>query len=872
MQMQTQEERYRDYVQKILRQLDTIFKTQSTNNGSFISTNGTKLVWSVGGSSLPDQTGNSGKFLTTNGSASSWASVPGSTWGAITGTLSSQTDLQTALNAKESTANKGAVNGYASLDGSGLVPSSQLPSYVDDVVEYANLAALPVTGVTGKIYVTLDTNKTYRWSGSAYVEISSTLPAGSNTQIQYNNSGVLGASASLTWNGTQLKVDNIVILGGSNAITNNEGLSSWSTVLNGGGGLYDIRYNSISKLAVTSTGVVTITPNTLTGSTATSLLAMSQTWNTTGTPTAIKLNVTNAASNAASLLMDLQLGGSSVFKVGRTQSTFGSTGTDGFVNFSRSSDGVANGQITVGGGAFNITSQQNGALNLQVNGTTLQSLASTGSVSFTPGTYSNTSSTVTPISQVSTFAAAAGSANFRPINIAYTLNNSGAQSGTATGIFLNATETALNGMTHRLMELQANGSKAISVHKPDANSSEMRLGSNGGDVVFNVAGNTLSIAVTSGNHDVSLPGALFQRTGVGFGAILSGVATASSPNVLMNGTWYSGGTSTTTKPAFLVQPTGTTSTNWSTSGTGIGVNAASGFAGNLLDLQVAGASVFRVSSGGTLNVSGSIAGSVNIQAGTTGIIYWSSSTLMSAPSDGLVLFRNNAGTDFSRLQFGGTTSSFPSLKRSGALIEVKLADDSAYASITADNVYARGVIRLGGTNDNRISDGGAGIIRLTDAAATSFDRLQLGGSTSSYPALKRNSAAIDVKLADDSGYAALNAGITTATRITVAGQYVSSEFALTDGTTIALNWNNGNVQTVTLGGNRTFTFANPINGGRYMIILTQDATGSRTITWPTVKWRGGVAPTLTTAAGRADIITFVYAGGSYYGDASLTFV
>ena len=72
----------------------------------------------------------------------------------------------------EATANKGAVNGYASLDSSGLVPSSQLPSYVDDVLEYSNLAGFPGTGTTGKIYVAIDTGKTYRWSGSVYVEIS----------------------------------------------------------------------------------------------------------------------------------------------------------------------------------------------------------------------------------------------------------------------------------------------------------------------------------------------------------------------------------------------------------------------------------------------------------------------------------------------------------------------------------------------------------------------------------------------------------------------------------------------------------------------------------------------------------------------------
>lgn len=72
----------------------------------------------------------------------------------------------------EKTANKGQPNGYASLDGSGLVPSNQLPSYVDDVLEFADLASFPGTGATGKIYVAIDTGKTYRWTGSVYAEVS----------------------------------------------------------------------------------------------------------------------------------------------------------------------------------------------------------------------------------------------------------------------------------------------------------------------------------------------------------------------------------------------------------------------------------------------------------------------------------------------------------------------------------------------------------------------------------------------------------------------------------------------------------------------------------------------------------------------------
>lgn len=105
----------------------------------------------------------------------------------------------------------------------------------------------------------------------------------------------------------------------------------------------------------------------------------------------------------------------------------------------------------------------------------------------------------------------------------------------------------------------------------------------------------------------------------------------------------------------------------------------------------------------------------------------------------------------------------------------------------------------------------------------------------------------------------------------VAGQYASTKFALIDGATIALDWNNGNVQSVTLAGNRTFTFANPITGGRYLIVLKQDATGSRTITWPTIKWRGGTAPTLTTTANKTDLITIVWDGTDYFGDVSLNY-
>lgn len=83
------------------------------------------------------------------------------------------TAVGTAVKGKVSSSEKGQPNGVATLDGTGKIPSAQLPSYVDDVVEYTNQAAFPATGSAGILYIALDTNKQYRWGGSAYAQITS---------------------------------------------------------------------------------------------------------------------------------------------------------------------------------------------------------------------------------------------------------------------------------------------------------------------------------------------------------------------------------------------------------------------------------------------------------------------------------------------------------------------------------------------------------------------------------------------------------------------------------------------------------------------------------------------------------------------------
>jgi hypothetical protein len=160
----------------------------------------------------------------------------------ITGTIpvaKGGTNATTAASAltnlgAEASANKGAANGYVPLDGSTKISSTYLPSYVDDVLEYANLAALPATGETAKIYVTLDTNKTYRWSGSAYVEISASpgstdaVTEGS-TNLYFTNTrarAAISATQNVTYNSSTGVITGPVLSGYLTSYTETDTLAT----------------------------------------------------------------------------------------------------------------------------------------------------------------------------------------------------------------------------------------------------------------------------------------------------------------------------------------------------------------------------------------------------------------------------------------------------------------------------------------------------------------------------------------------------------------------------------------------------------------------------------------------------------------------
>jgi hypothetical protein len=170
----------------------------------------------------------------------------------------------------------------------------------------------------------------------------------------------------------------------------------------------------------------------------------------------------------------------------------------------------------------------------------------------------------------------------------------------------------------------------------------------------------------------------FNDNSYGFQIISN--TTASKPALHFTGTGYSGGTATTTKPTLLIEPTGTTSTGWSTSGTKLGVNAESGFTGYAIDVQLNGTTKFRVDGNG--NVDGAL------YSGRVAIDYINN---RNSSYRCLQFSNSNANTIVLGLaQFEGTTSSYPALKRNGTGLDIRLANDSGYAPLASSTMLVGG--------------------------------------------------------------------------------------------------------------------------------------------------------------------------------------
>lgn len=158
---------------------------------------------------------------------------------------------------------------------------------------------------------------------------------------------------------------------------------------------------------------------------------------------------------------------------------------------------------------------------------------------------------------------------------------------------------------------------------------------------------------------------------------ITGTSAASTPGIYFNGALFTGGSATTTKPNVYIDPgTNSQPTTWSTAGTLLGLNAPTGFTGKMVDIHLnGGSSLFSI------DQAGSIVSAANVQVGATNSFAWNGSSALKAPSNGIIELLGNA-TNFSRLQLGGTTSSFPAFGISGTAISTTLADGTAGGTFT----------------------------------------------------------------------------------------------------------------------------------------------------------------------------------------------
>jgi hypothetical protein len=230
--------------------------------------------------------------------------------------------------------------------------------------------------------------------------------------------------------------------------------------------------------------------------------------------------------------------------------------------------------------------------------------------------------------------------------------------------------------TTTLQTITPTAARTISL--PDATGTVALVAGSSGQLLYNNAG------VNAGASTLTYDGSILTTSGR---FINSYNATASSPAKAFTGTWFTGGTGTTTKPQVLIEPTGATSTAWSTSGTGLGVNAASGFTGRLLDLQINGT--------GVLNV-------INNQV--------TCKTIYSYGSEGIIFTRASFGTNTNTTINANVRGMWFGPSGNGAI----LGSEQAYN--WSSQSYASGTQDCFGSVDTSLTRSAAAVVKVTNGS------------------------------------------------------------------------------------------------------------------------------------------------------------
>lgn len=362
-------------------------------------------------------------------------------------------------------------------------------------------------------------------------------------------------------------------------------------------------------------------------------------------------------------------------------------------------------------------------------------------------------------------ACATGASSFHVSSILYTINNSGAQSGTATGIFLNATETALNGMTHYLMDLQVGGTSQFRI----ANNGYLYTGNKtlGLGRQQSISNSTIGVALgykvqVDGDNNIAIGGIYadfpgYETKAYGSGNIAIGIGAQT-------------GIFSSVSNSIAIGFRATATAN---SSVAIGNYANAPYANTYVI-----SSDYKVGVGAE-NPLAKLHIKRNVESTLLLVTDNGDGTLFKVDQWGNTLVGN-------LLQFGGTTSSYPGLRRNGTILELVTADSNAFVDFRASTICGAKLCMNSGTG--KLISPSDGVITLYDNAETGFDILQFGGTNNLRPAIKRDGTGLKVMLADSSHLTSLMASslttdnlvsgaLATAKAVKFGGQTSQSEIA-----------------------------------------------------------------------------------------------